>query len=113
MADGFTDEIGACAAWLHDVVEDTDTSLADLLTAGFPEKVLRILELLTHEESVPYMDYVKKLAADPIAKAVKLADLQDNANPLRQSIWTEHVETRMKKHMMAYRYLAGTEDPEA
>lgn len=55
----------------------------------------------------------KNLAADPIAKAVKLADLQDNANPLRQSVWTEHVETRMKKHLMAYRYLTGAEDTEA
>ena len=113
VAAGFTDEVGACAAWLHDVVEDTDANLEDLRAAGFPEEVCRVLALLTHEEGVPYMDYVKKLAEDPIAKAVKLADLQDNANPLRQSVWTEHVETRMKKHMMAYRYLTGAEDTEA
>ena len=58
------------------------------------------------------MDYVKKRAEDPVARAVKLADLQDNANPLRQSEWTERVEKRMKKHLTAYRYLIGEELPE-
>ena len=112
VAAGFTDEIGACAAWLHDVVEDTETGIDDLRAAGFPEEVCRVLALLTHEEGVPYMDYVKKLAEDPVARAVKLADLQDNADPLRQSEWTERVEKRMKKHLTAYRYLIGEELPE-
>ena len=112
VAAGFTDEIGACAAWLHDVVEDTETGIDDLRAAGFPEEVCRVLALLTHEEGVPYMEYVKKLAEDPVARAVKLADLQDNANPLRQSEWTERVEKRMKKHLTAYRYLIGEELPE-
>ena len=112
VAAGFTDEIGACAAWLHDVVEDTDVTIADIRTAGFPEEVCRILVLLTHEDGVPYMDYVKELATDPIAKAVKLADLQDNANPLRQSVWDERVEKRMEKHKMAYRFLTEQEKGE-
>ena len=74
-----------CAALLHDVVEDHGSrySFAYLEQAGFPEAVIHALHLLTHTTGVPYMDYVKELAKDPIARKVKLADLKHNLDARR------------------------------
>ena len=73
------------AALLHDVIEDHGDrySFDDLVRAGFPDSVIHALRLLTHESGVLYMDYVKALAKDPIARKVKLADLRHNSDPRR------------------------------
>ena len=70
-------------AILHDVVEDTEITDDDLIKQGFSEDVIYALQLLTHDKSVPYMEYVKKVNEDVIAKTVKAADLLDNTNPER------------------------------
>ena len=105
VASGFTDETGACAAWLHDVVEDTRYTLEDVRSAGFSDEICTVVALLTHEKGTPYMEYVEKLARNPVAVSVKLADLQDNMNPMRSTAWDETSERRLKKHQEAFRYL--------
>lgn len=40
-------------------------------------------ELLTHDPAVPYLDYVRALAANPVARAVKRADLMHNMDETR------------------------------
>ena len=79
------DEASVCTALLHDVVEDHGDrcSFADLSQAGVPEPVIRALRLLTHPDGVPYMDYIRALAKDPIARRVKLADLRHNLDARR------------------------------
>ena len=85
LATQMDDEESTCAALLHDVVEDHGArySLAYLEQAGFPESVIHALRLLTHTAGVPYMDYVKELAKDPISRKVKLADLKHNLDARR------------------------------
>ena len=85
LATQMDDEESTCVALLHDVIEDHDDrySLDDLAQAGFPAPVLHALRLLTHRDGVPYTDYVKKLAKDPIARKVKLADLKHNTDTRR------------------------------
>ncbi|MBR2341351.1 MAG: GTP pyrophosphokinase [Clostridia bacterium] len=80
LAESQTDEYATVCALLHDVVEDTDWTFEGLEKEGFPQEILDALKLLTHEDSVPYMDYVKKIAKNPIAKAVKIADLKHNSD---------------------------------
>ena len=77
LATQMDDEESTCAALLHDVIEDHGDrySFDDLVRAGFPDSVIHALRLLTHESGVLYMDYVKALAKDPIARKVKLAEL--------------------------------------
>lgn len=70
-------------AILHDVVEDSDVTLDDLAREGFAPDVLRALALLTHDDSQPYLDYVRAIAADPLARRVKLADLEHNMDVRR------------------------------
>ena len=66
------------AAVLHDVVEDTSVTISELRAQGFSDASMTALELLTHDKTIPYMDYINKLAPNKIARRVKLADLAHN-----------------------------------
>lgn len=70
-------------ALLHDVVEDTDYTIQDLESMGFDKKVIDAIALLTHADGVDYMEYVREIKKNPIAKAVKLADLRHNSDLTR------------------------------
>ena len=83
VAESMDDEISTCVALLHDVAEDTDTTVDDIRNMGFPDEVCRALKLLTHDKSVDYDTYIEKIAADPVAKKVKLADLKHNSDLTR------------------------------
>ena len=70
-------------ALLHDVAEDTDITLDDLRSNGFPDEVIEALSLMTHNDDVPYLDYVRAMKDNPIARKVKLADLAHNSDLTR------------------------------
>jgi hypothetical protein len=80
VAEQMTTEEETAAALLHDVVEDTNMTLETLRNAGFPPSVVEAVRLLTHEDGTEYMDYVARLKYNPIARAVKLADLAHNSD---------------------------------
>lgn len=82
LAEQMEDEVSCCAALLHDVAEDTDVTLDDL-RKEFPEAVMEVLKLLTHEKGVDYFEYVRAIKANPIAVKVKLADLAHNSDQTR------------------------------
>ena len=82
LAEQMPDEATTCAALLHDVVEDTCITL-DELARSFPTDVVDAVRLLTHEEDVPYLDYVRAIATHPIARTVKRADLLHNLDDTR------------------------------
>lgn len=108
LAEQMTDEITACAALLHDVVEDTDLSFEDL-EREFPKEVVEALRLLTHDEETDYFDYVRALRSDPVAKAVKLADLAHNSDESRMagcgSVPEEQLLRRREKYTRAIELL--------
>ena len=64
---------------LHDVVEDTSLTFADLEQI-FPKQVVEIVMLLTHDEKVDYFDYIQNIKTNTIATKVKLADIEHNSN---------------------------------
>ncbi len=101
LAEQMDDEASTCVALLHDVVEDSDISLADLKAAGFPEAVLAAIQLLTHHEDVPYMEYVAKIKGNPLAAKVKLADLKHNSDLTRLSHIDEKALRRREKYAAA------------
>ncbi len=82
LAEQMEDEISCCVALLHDVVEDTHMTLADL-EAQFPPAVTEAVRLLTHDDAVPYEEYVRAIAKDPVARRVKLADVTHNSDQSR------------------------------
>ena len=105
LAEQMDDELSTVCALLHDVAEDTEYGISDLRKMGFPESVLEVLTLLTHEEGVPYMDYVKALSINPIAKAVKIADLMHNSDTSRLDFVDEWALKREEKYKKALEFL--------
>lgn len=101
LAEQMTDEATTITALLHDVVEDTDYTLADLLAMGFPMESLEAIRLMTHDKSVPYLQYVTKLRENPVAAQVKLADLQHNSDLSRLDTVTPEDRRRALKYRMA------------
>ncbi|MGA3170965.1 MAG: HD domain-containing protein [Chthoniobacteraceae bacterium] len=96
------------AAVLHDVVEDTEVTFQDLRAAGIPEPVLEAAKLLTHEEGISYEDYVERLKPHPVARKVKLADLEDNSDIRRLSGIEEKDLQRLRKYHRAWQILRPT-----
>jgi (p)ppGpp synthase/HD superfamily hydrolase len=79
------DEHERMAAVLHDVVEDTSVTLADLKAAGCPEEVLSAVAAISKRPGEDQATYLARVAANPIARAVKRADIADNMSPERLS----------------------------
>lgn len=101
LAEQMTDEETTVVAFLHDVVEDTDQTFDSLLEKGFPSRVVDALRLLTHEDGIPYLDYVRALKGDPVARTVKLADLRHNSDLSRLDHVDEIELERVEKYKAA------------
>ena len=101
VAEQMEDELSTVVALLHDVVEDTDYTMEDLAQMGFPERALSALKLLTHDKRVPYLDYVAAIRHDPIARAVKLADLRHNSDLSRLTDPDASALARVEKYRRA------------
>lgn len=71
------------AAVLHDVIEDTGVTAADLRAAGCPERVVLAVLALSKRPGEPQEEYLRRAAADEIALVVKHADIADNSGPER------------------------------
>lgn len=97
-----------CVGFLHDVVEDSDYTFDRLREMGVALKIIRTLQVLTHDKSVPYMDYIRSIEAsgNTAALNVKLHDLRHNL--LRGSIGG-HTK-QVKKHSEALDYLLRDEE---
>ena len=105
VAEQMQDEKTTIVALLHDVVEDTFYTLQDLLAMGFNQEVLDAIALMTHDKNMPYMEYVAKIRENPIARAVKLADLRHNSDLTRMDEITETELKRVEKYKAAMQLL--------
>lgn len=65
-------------AALHDIIEDTKVTAADLFYEGFDADIIIAVELLTKKENVSYFDYLKQIKNNELAKRVKIADMISN-----------------------------------
>ena len=65
-------------AWLHDVLEDCNVSKEQLQEAGIPQHCIDAVELLSKTPDHPYEDYLKRVAQNPLATKVKIADMISN-----------------------------------
>lgn len=75
-------EVARAVAWLHDVVEDTQISLADL-ARQFPADVVDAVDAMTKRADEERDAYYRRVRSNRIARAVKSADLDDNTDPAR------------------------------
>jgi (p)ppGpp synthase/HD superfamily hydrolase len=89
-------------AVLHDVAEDTAVSLEKLAGLGYPRAVLDALERLTRRPTETYEEFIERVAEDPLARRVKLADLEDNMDVRRLSRVTEKDAERLARYRAAW-----------
>jgi (p)ppGpp synthase/HD superfamily hydrolase len=96
-------------AVLHDVVEDSENPIktySNLVKEGFNQDVMYALSLLSHtDKEQSYDDYIKAISTNPIAKAVKLRDLEHNSKITRLKGISQKDILRMQKYHQAYLYL--------
>lgn len=108
LAEQMDDEETTIAALLHDVMEDTDTTVHQIRGYGFSEAIIEALLLLTHDKGTEYFDYIKKIKQNRIAKAVKIADLKHNSDISRLAVVDEKTMKRIEKYKTAIAILAET-----
>ncbi len=109
VAEQMPDEKTTIVALLHDVIEDTPFTLRDLREMGFEQDVLDALALMTHDDNVPYMDYVARIKENDIARTVKLADLRHNSDLTRLDEITETARKRVEKYRAAIQLLSESQ----
>lgn len=102
----FTDE-EKMVALLHDTIEDTEITAEDLLSEGFPPYIVEAILSISRNEDETYEEFVKRTGLNPLGRAVKLHDLEDNMDISRLEQVTEKVLDRLNKYIKAYRYLKG------
>lgn len=104
---------------IHDVPDGISADLCDAAIAAYlawctrhrPEDVIAALDALTKRPAETYDAFVERLAHNPIALRVKLADLADNLDTTRLRELTDEDLQRIRKYHRARRRLLQLRDP--
>jgi len=98
-------EVERIVGVLHDVVEDTPHTLDGLRALGYPPEVIAALDGVTARPGESYEAFVARLAPNPIARRVKLADLEDNLDLRRLPELTDRDVERLRRYRRAWSVL--------
>ena len=93
------------AAALHDVVEDTAVTLDELRLMGYSEAVLAAVECVTRRNNETYEQFIERIAPNPLAVRVKLADLEDNMDLRRGGVLRAEDLERVARYHRAWKRL--------
>ena len=94
------------SAVLHDVVEDSDYSLSDIENE-FNTEIRNAVDSLTKRDGESYQEFAERAGEHPIARQIKIADLEDNMDVTRLDTVTEEDAERLAKYKRAHRKLTG------
>lgn len=106
----FNDPVDQAVAVLHDVLEDSDITADDLRSDGIPEEVIAAVEVLSRGKGESYNDFIERIRPHPLARKVKMADLEDNLNILRLPNLGDGDQRRISKYHRAWHLLATADD---
>ncbi len=96
-------------AALHDIVEKSDWTLKDLKKEGFPKKVVAGVDAMSKRPEETRKAYILRLAENPIARRVKLADLEDNARVVESKRPSRARDARLRRYAKERKYLLARE----
>jgi (p)ppGpp synthase/HD superfamily hydrolase len=85
-------------AVLHDVIEDSEITSKDLLAEGFSTRIVEAVVALSKSRDESYDQYIEGVALNPLARTIKLADLEDNSDLSRIPNPTERDYERLEKY---------------
>ena len=94
--------------WLHDTVEDTPITLRDIEATFGPETAAAV-DAISRRDGEPWSDYLDRVAANPMARQVKISDLIDNSTLSRIPHVTLKDVERQKKYNKALKKLLEEE----
>lgn len=89
-------------AYLHDILEDTNTTTQELISIGISTDTINIINILTKKKDEPYTNYINRIKKNSTAQMIKKADLEDNMNISRLNQLTDKDIARIKKYHKAY-----------
>jgi hypothetical protein len=98
-----------CAALLHDTIEDTWVTPEYLREQGFPQEVIDAVLMISRRDDETYAELVARCYPNPIAKLVKIADLENNMDITRLAEVGDRDYKRLRKYLHSWRYLKGLE----
>ena len=87
---------------LHDVIEDSDMTIEDLIKHGFGTDILDAVDAMTHYDNETYDAYIDRVISNPIAIRVKINDLTDNMDISRLKVMDNESIDRLKRYFSAY-----------
>ena len=93
-------------AVLHDVIEDTEYTLGELVDEGFSRTVVDCIEQLTKRPDVTYYDYIDDISGTELASKVKIAEIEDNkdiARVRKMSFQTFSIDERARRSLKILR----------
>ena len=94
-------------ALLHDVCEDSNLTVDDLLNLGFSKRISHSVSVLTRDKRASYDDYLAEIKIDTNARTVKIADIKHNMQISRIPEPTEDDYARLEKYEKALIYLGA------
>lgn len=89
--------LAVASAYLHDVIEDTTVTAADLHNSGLPMEALYIIRDLTLKKEIPSDHYYATILKSKIARIVKIADMAHNADFDRLALLDDKTAIRLRK----------------
>ena len=106
VANMFSDPALKSVAYLHDVMEGSDTiDSTVLMNSGFHPVIVGAVVALTRPAKMSYKGHLDRILENPIAVVVKLAELMDNADVRALTSCTEMDFKRMTKYANAVKYI--------
>lgn len=99
-------EAEKATALLHDVIEDSDLTVEDLISRGIPIEVVQAVSLLTKDKEFTYHEYLSLVKSNTLATTVKLADLKHNSDLSRIPNPTKKDFERLEKYKKAIEFLS-------
>lgn len=84
VANKFNDVECKIVAILHDVIEDTDVGVQDLIKVGIPDSLIGSIIAITKIDCEDYKHYILRVKDDEIATKVKIEDLRHNTSDLKK-----------------------------
>jgi (p)ppGpp synthase/HD superfamily hydrolase len=103
---GITDEDVLAAAWLHDAIEDTNTTFDDI-EQRFGSKVAVLVLVLSKDKNLPKgqkeEQYTRQLKnASWEAQLIKLCDISANLKDLKSTTWSKTKKSKEVKRKIHY-----------
>lgn len=92
-------------AVLHDILEDTDATVVDLISLGFSPNIIDAIQALTRHEGESRIEAAWRAVRNPLAREVKLADVTDNMDISRIHQRTERDYLRLREYQQVQEIL--------